>query len=45
MAIKVNAITPSRYSLAALSKKKKIGGGDSGILTNRISTNTNKIKK
>lgn len=44
MAVKVNSITPSRYSLAALSKKKKISGGDSGILTNRISNN-NKLKK
>lgn len=38
MAIKVNAITPSRYSLAALSKKKKISGGDSGLLTKKGST-------
>lgn len=34
-ALKVNQVTPKKYSLPKLAKKKKLQGGDSGILTKK----------
>lgn len=34
-ALKVNQPTKKTYSLKKLAKKRKIGGGDSGILTKK----------
>ena len=38
-ALKVNQATLKKYSLPKLAKKKKLQGGDSGILTKKT-TNT-----
>lgn len=32
---KVNQATPKKYSLKKLAKKRKIGKGDGGLLTNK----------
>ena len=40
-ALKVNKATLKKYSLKKLAKKRKLQGGDAGVLSQRILTRNN----